>query len=132
MAARRKEPLWLTRLVVDTIHIEQLREHGGLAGIRDENALESALSRPKNKRVYGQERNLAAFAAAYGFGLVTNHPYVDGNKRVGFLAMLTFLGLNGSDFTATDAEVVTTILQLAAGQVSEEELTRWIQRYTRL
>ena len=130
MARRRPQPRWLSRLVVDAIHIDQLREHGGLPGIRDENALESALARPLQKWHYAEEADLAALAAAYGFGLVKNHPYRDGNKRIGFLAIATFLGLNGYELTATDAEVVTQVLRLAGGRVSEEELARWIRDHT--
>ena len=127
MAPRRKEPRWLSRLVVDSIHNGQLKEHGGLPGIRDENALESALSRARNKWVYREETDLAALAAAYGFGIVTSHPYSDGNKRIGFLALVTFLGINGLDFRATDTEVVTEILKLAGGQLSEEQFADWIR-----
>ena len=116
---------------MDSIHIGQLHEHGGLAGIRDENALESALARARNKWTHGKENDLAVLAAAYGFGLVRNHPYSDGNKRVGFLAIVTFLGINGCDFEATDAEVVTEILNLASGQLSEEDLACWIRRHTK-
>lgn len=130
MATRRKEPRWLSRLVIDSIHIEQLREHGGLPGVRDENALEAALARARNKWVYGEERDLNVLAAAYGFGLVTSHPYCDGNKRAGFLAIVTFLGINGCDFDATDSEVVTEILKLAGGQLSEEQLADWIRNHT--
>lgn len=130
MAARRKEPRWLSRMIVDSIHSEQLKEHGGLPGTRDENALESALSRARNKWVYGEERDLAALAAAYGFGIVTSHPYCDGNKRIGFLALVTFLGINGRDFHATDSEVVTEILKLAGGQLSENQLADWIRKHS--
>jgi death-on-curing protein len=106
-----------------------LKEHGGLPGIRDENALESALSRARNKFAYAKQVDLAVLAAACGFGLVTNHPYADGNKRVGFLAIATFLGINGCGFEATDAEVVTEILKLASGQLSEDDLATWIRRH---
>ena len=116
----------ICRLVVDSIHNEQLKEHGGLPGIRDENVLESALARTRNKWVYGEERDLAALAAAYGFGIVTSHPYLDGNKRMGFLAFVTFLGINGREFRATDSEVVTEILKLAGGHLTEKQLTDWI------
>lgn len=116
--------------MVDAIHIDQLREHGGLAGIRDENVLESALARPQQKWHYADRPDLAALAAAYGFGLVKNHPYRDGNKRVGFLAMLTFLGMNDFVFSATDAEVVAEILALADGAVSEEALSDWIREHS--
>jgi len=114
-------------VVVDAVHADQLREHGGLAGLRDESALESALARPKNKWVYSDERDVAALAAAYGFALVTSHPYRDGNKRIGLLAMATFLGINGYELTATDEDIVGEMLALAAGHISEEELARWIR-----
>jgi death-on-curing protein len=116
-------------VVVDAIHNDQLREHGGLPGIRDENVLESALARPQHKWQYAEETDLALLAAAYGFGLVNNHPYRDGNKRVGLLAMVTFLGINGYDLKATDVEVVTEILALADSRVSEEELADWIRTH---
>jgi death-on-curing protein len=116
--------------VLDAIHNDLLREHGGLPGIRDEHALESALARPQQKWHYAQKADIATLAAAYGFGLVRNHPYKDGNKRAGFLAMITFLGLNGHDFGATDPEVVTEILALADGRLSEDELTEWIRRHS--
>ena len=132
MSAARKEPRWLSRFVVDAIQIEQLREHGGLPGIRDENALESALARARNKWAYGKVPGLAVLAAAYGFALVTSHPYCDGNKRVGFLAIVTFLGINGCDFRAADTEVVTEILKLAGGQLSEAQLADWIRSHTRI
>ena len=127
----RREPRWLSRFVVDAIQIEQLKEHGGLPGIRDENALESALARARNKLTYAHERDLATLASAYGFGIVANHPYLDGNKRIGFLALVTFLGINGCDFGATDAEVVTEMLKLAGGQISEEQLAAWIRDHVK-
>ena len=117
-------------MVVDAIHDDQLREHGGLPGIRDENVLESALARPQHKWHYAEETDLATLAAAYGFGLVKNHPYRDGNKRIALLAIATFLGINGYDLIATDAEVVTKILALADSRVSEEELADWIRKHT--
>jgi len=127
---QNREPRWLNRTIIDSIHNDQIREHGGRAGVRDENALESALARPRNKWTYGQERNLRNLAAAYGFAFVTNHPYIDGNKRVGFLAIVTFLGINGFDFEATDLEVVTAIVGLAAGRLSEKQLGNWIMKHT--
>jgi death-on-curing protein len=116
-------------VVVDAIHNDQLREHGGLPGIRDENVLESALARPQQKWHYAEEADIATLAAAYGFGLVQNHPYRDGNKRIGLLAIATFLGINGYDLKATDAEVVTHIVALADGRVSEEELADGIRTH---
>jgi len=127
---RSTEPRWLSRVVVDAIHTEQIREHGGLSGVRDETALESALARPRQKWHYAQQVHLALLAAAYGYGLVTNHPYRDGNKRIGFVAIVTFLGINGRDLDATDAEVVSEILTLADGRVSEEELAEWIRQHS--
>jgi death-on-curing protein len=132
VAKRRREPIRLNRIVVDAIHNDQLREHGGLPGVRDENALESALARPQQKWHYEDRVDVPALAAAYAFGLVTNHPYRDGNKRIGFLAAVTFLGLNGYDFSATDAEVVAEILALAAGTVSEEAFTTWTRQHSSL
>jgi death-on-curing protein len=130
VARRRGEPTWLGRVVVDAIHTDQLREHGGLPGIRDENVLESALARAEQKWHYSERVDLPTLAAAYAFGLVRNHPYRDGNKRIGFLAMVTFLGLNGHDFRAADAEVVAEFLALAEGTVSEEPLADWIRQHS--
>lgn len=130
MARRRPEPRWLTRIVVDAIHNDQLREHGGLPGIRDENALESALARPRQKWHCADNTDVPLLAAAYAFGLVRNHPYRDGNKRIGFLAMVTFLGMNGYELEATDAEVVTEIVALADGSVSDDLLVDWIRHHS--
>ena len=130
MTKRPAEPHWLSRIVVDAIHTEQIREHGGLSGVRDEAALESALARPQQKWRYAQKVDVAWLAAAYGFGLIKNHPYRDGNKRIGFLSIVTFLGINGHDLDATDAEVIFEILALADGRVSEEELAEWIRQHS--
>jgi death on curing protein len=129
VARRPHEPRWLNRIVIDSIHDSQIREHGGLTGIRDENVLESALARPKNKWSYGHEIDLATLAGAYAFGFITNHPYNDGNKRIGFLLIVTFLGINGYDFNADDAGVLTEIFAVAAGRISEDELTDWIRKH---
>jgi death-on-curing protein len=130
VARRPSGPQWLSRVAVDAIQNDQLREHGGLPGIRDENVLESALARPQQKWHYSEDADIATLAAAYGFGLVKNHPYRDGNKRIGFLAMVTFLGMNGHNLRATDAEVVTEIVALADGRVTEVELAGWIRRHS--
>ena len=131
MAKRRSEPKWLSRVVVDAIHHDQLREHGGLTGIRDENVLESALARPKQKWHYAADgADVQALAAAYAFGLIKNHPYRDGNKRIGFMAMVTFLELNGYELSATDADVVAEILALAEGSTSEESLAAWTRQHS--
>ena len=123
------EPIWVGRSVVDAVHLDQLRENGGLQGIRDENALASALARARNKWAYDSVHDPAVLAAAYGYGLATSHPYRDGNKRIAFLAMVVFLGLNGWDLEAPEAEVVSTMLELAAGQRSETELAKWLRAH---
>lgn len=120
------EPVWLFPELVIAFHDEQLREFGGPAGIRDVGMLESALDRPRNKCSYG-ETDLAALAAAYGFGIAKNHPFVDGNKRAALLSIVTFLGLNGIDFVADNAEAVVMIQALAAGEIEEDGLARWIR-----
>ena len=130
MAGRRREPLWLSRTVIDAIHSDQIREHGGLAGLRDEHGLEAALARPRQKWHYDAKIDLPSLAAAYAFGLITNHPYRDGNKRIGFLAMVTFLEMHDLRFTATDAEVVAEILAVAAGRRSEQELIVWVRHHS--
>ena len=130
--ARRSpsEPRWLSRTVVDAIHTDQVREHGGLPGVRDEHLLESALARPQQKWHYADRTDMPTLAAAYAFGLVQNHPYRDGNKRIGFLAVVTFLGINGHDFSAADADVVSEFLALADGSISEEGLANWIRQHS--
>ena len=130
MAKRPVEPHWLSRVAVDAIQTEQVREHGGLPGDRGETALESALARPRQKWHYAENVDVAVLAAAYGFGLVQNHPYRDGNKRLGFLSIVTFLGMNDHELDATDAEVISEMLALADGRVSEEELADWIRRHS--
>ena len=127
MSRHRIEPAWLTRIVIDAIHTDQVREHGGLPGLRDENGLEAALARPRHKWSYEQSADLASLAAAYGFGLARNHPYCDGNKRVSLVQMLAFLDINGQEIEAADEDVLTTVIGLAAGHVSERELAAWLR-----
>jgi len=119
------EPEWLTVTMTVAIHDEQLAIHGGLAGMRDGALLESALDRPRNKWVY-ENAELPELAAAYGYGIAKNHPFVDGNKRTSLLAIYTFLGINGIDFIVAEADAAAMIFALAAGEVSEESLARWI------
>jgi death-on-curing protein len=119
------EPEWLTADLVLAIHDEQLREFGGPAGIRDMGALESALGRARNRWAY-EGGDLPRLAAAYGFGIARNHPFVDGNKRAALLAIITFLGINDVEFTASEAEAVIMIRDIAAGEIDEEVLARWI------
>lgn len=120
------EPFWLTRQIIVAIHGEQLAIYGGASGLRDQGMLESALDRPKNKWAY-ERAELAELAAAYAYGIARNHPFVDGNKRTSLLALYTFLGVNGVDFEVPEAEAAAMILSLAAGEVSEESLARWIR-----
>lgn len=117
--------------MVDAVHLDQIREHGGLAGIRDENALESALARSRQKWQYERTTDLPALAAAYGFGLCRNHPYRDGNKRVAFLVMAVFLELNGLVLSADEADVVAMMLALADARLSGGELAAWLRGHTK-
>jgi len=126
-----KEPRWVPRLVMESVHLDQIREHGGLIGIRDENALESALARAKQRWAYESGSSLPRLAASYAFGISSNHPFRDGNKRVAFLSAAIFLGLNGYDLVAPEDEVVETMLALASGKLSEEALTEWFASRTR-
>ena len=121
------KPVWVARLVVDAIHVDQVREHGGLAGLRDEHALESALARPQQKWHYEPASDVATLAAAYAFGLVTNHPYRDGNTRAAFLTAATFLGLNGFELDASDSDVVAMMVALAGRRCTEREFADWIR-----
>ena len=107
--------------------MDQIREHGGLIGIRDDNALESALARARQRWSYEEDVDLPRLAADYAFGIASNHPFRDGNKRTAFLAAVIFLGLNGLDFVAPEDEVVKKMLALAAGDLDEASLTAWIQ-----
>jgi death-on-curing protein len=120
-----KEPRWLTLDEIIIIHERQLARFGGASGIRDQGAIESALSRPRNKWLY-EESDLVALAAAYAFGLAKNHPFVDGNKRVSFIGMIAFLRLNGVRFAPPQNEATAMIFALAAGEVDEPGLARWI------
>jgi death on curing protein len=116
------EPFWITYDQAIAIHSRQLRRFGGAPGLRDEGMLRSALERPVNKQA-----PLPELAAAYAFGLVKNHAFVDGNKRIAFMAMMVFLRKNGIAFAPDPAQATTIILSLAAGEISEESLTRWIR-----
>lgn len=100
-----------------------------MAGLRDESALESAMARPRHKWNYGRSADLATLAAAYGYGLARNHPYRDGNKRIAFMAMAIFLGLNGRDIVAPEEDVVRVMVTLAAGQMTEVALAKWIRAH---
>ena len=121
-----KEPLWITYEQAIAIHSRQLRRFGGAPGLRDEGMLRSALERPINKWRY-EQAELAELASAYAFGLAKNHAFVDGNKRAAFGAIIVFLGLNDIDFLVPPESATAMILALAAGEVNEEGLTRWIR-----
>jgi death on curing protein len=120
------QPTWLTITMVVAIHDEQLAIHGGSSGMRDLGMLESALDRPRNKLAY-EASELPELAAAYAYAIARNHPFVDGNKRTSLLASYTFLGINGIDFVVPEAMAAAMIISLAAGEVSEESLARWIR-----
>ena len=117
---------WLTRDAVEAIHDEQLAEHGGLAGLKSDNALESALARPLHKFAYG-ETDIFALASAYLYGITRNHPFSDGNKRTGFLAAYTFLYINGFSFEAEQAVVIEFVLAVSAGEIDEEGTTLFLR-----
>jgi len=120
-------PRWVPRLVLDAAHLDQLREHGGLPGVRDEHALEAALARPQQRHHYEPDSDLATLAAAYAYGIARAHPFNDGNKRAAFLAAMIFLGLSGRDLDATEVEVVQVVTALAAGSLTEEALATWLR-----
>ncbi len=120
------EPRWVTLDQTIRIHAEQLARFGGPAGIRDSGMLESAITRPQNKYAYG-ETDLAVLAAAYAYGIARNHPFVDGNKRAAFMVMMVFLRKNGVAFAPDEPMATAAILGLAAGDIEEEGLTRWIR-----
>jgi death-on-curing protein len=120
------EPIWLDVDEIVDMHAEQLAIFGGPEGVRDHGLLESAVLRRVNQWHYGQT-DMAALAAAYAYGLARNHAFVDGNKRIAFHAMIVFLRGNGIEFAPDQAHATEIILALAAGEVSEESLTRWIR-----
>lgn len=118
---------WIKIDRVTAIHDRQIAEHGGQAGVRDIGLLESALARPQNIKVYEPDADISRLAAAYAFGIVRNHPFLDGNKRTGYVVMETFLIKNGFRLEATVVEKYITFLSLAEGNLSEEELAEWLR-----
>ena len=121
--------IWINPAVIHAVHEEQLAEHGGGPGVRDENLLASALARPQQLAHYG-EPDIADLAAAYAFGIVRNHPFIDGNKRTAFVACELFLLLNGVELNAPDADCVLTMLALAAGQMDDQAFASWLRTHT--
>lgn len=121
--------IWLDNAVLMAVHDEQLAEHGGIAGVRDEGMFLSAMSRAQNLAAYG-EPDFAELAAAYGVGIAKNHPFLDGNKRTAFVAVELFLMLNGYSLKATDVECIITMLAVAAGDMDEASFAAWVRRYS--
>ena len=121
--------IWIDPAVLSAVHDEQLLEHGGAAGVRDAGLFESALARPRHAASYG-DPDAAALAAAYGYGIARNHPFIDGNKRTAFVAIELFLDLNGQELRADDAECVMTMLAVASGALSEDALATWIRQHS--
>ncbi len=121
------EPRWISTLVAEAVHFDLVRAHGGLHGVRDEHALESALARGRQRLAYEPLSDLPALAAALGWGLARSHPFNDGNKRVAFVVMAAFLALNGLDLEAPEPEVVAVMLELASGDLAEDALADWLR-----
>ena len=125
-----KKPVWLDREVALAIHELMLAQHGGLAGVRDEGLLESALSKPRNLFAYGKP-TVAQLATSYAAGIIRNHPFLDGNKRTGFMLAATFMELNGLTLTASEESVVQQTLALAAGELKEASYAAWLKENSR-
>lgn len=126
-----KAPRWLTLDIVLALHDESLAEFGGGSGLRDRGLLESALARPQHMHAYEPGSTRADLASAYASGIVRNHPFLDGNKRTGLLALAVFLDRNGIDFEPPEAEEVATILSLAAGHLDDDALAAWVARHAK-
>ena len=129
MSGQRQAWVWIESALIHAVHDEQLAEHGGGAGLRDPNLLESALARPQQLAHYGSP-DAADLAASYGYGISRNHPFIDGNKRTGFVALELFLALNGYDLSATDADCVLIMLSVAAGELEESAFAEWVRSHS--
>lgn len=123
--------VWLSRQLILAVHDEQLAEHGGAAGVRDEGLLESALARPLNHAGYG-DPDIAELAAIYAIAIARNHPFIDGNKRTAYVALESFLVINGCSFPVSDAEAVVAMLAMAAGDMPDAEFTEWVRSHVRI
>jgi death-on-curing protein len=121
------DPIWINKRALILLHERDLAAHGGLAGLRDEGLLDSALGRPMNLWAYQPDSDMAALAASYGFGLARNHPFVDGNKRAAFLSIGLFLAINKIEFRPDKIDAIHRIVALAAGEVTEDDLAAWIR-----
>lgn len=124
-------PIWIDKRALLLLHRESLVQFGGASGLRDEGLLDSALARPVNKHAYEGCSDVAVLAAAYGFGLARNHAFVDGNKRVAFLAVGVFLAINGQRLSATPVEAIEAILALASGGMDEAQFAQWVREHLR-
>lgn len=120
------EPKWISKKALLLLHEESLSEFGGARGLRDEGLLESALARPQNIHAYNPATTLPELAASYGYGISKNHGFVDGNKRAAFLSIGLFLAVNGRRLVASQVDAIETMLAVAAGRMTEEELSLWI------
>lgn len=127
----RKEPWWIERVDVDALHDDQIAQHGGTYGVRDDGLILSALARPRNLWLYDETADLCALAAAYAFGLAKNHGYVDANKRVALHVTYVFLRINGTVFDAPEPEIVSTLNALADGSASEGAFADWLRDHTK-
>ena len=119
----------MSRAILEAIHTDQIRQHGGSFGLRDGTLLESALDRPRNRWHYEAGVDLGELGAAYAYGIAKNHPFIDGNKRAAFQAMYVFMGLNGWRVRASEDEVVSIIEGVAAGDISESDLADWLREH---
>jgi death on curing protein len=123
------EPRWIDKRALLLLHEESLAMFGGARGLRDEGLLDSALARPVNQYLYDKTKDVAALAAAYGYGIAKNHAFVDGNKRAAFLSIGLLLGLNGKRLRVDQVDAIQTILALAAGTLDEHSLASWIRNH---
>jgi death on curing protein len=130
-ARKSEEPLWIETREVLAIHDRHLAFHGGAVGLRDSGLLESALARPRQHYAYSESPSMIEMAGLYTAGIVRNHPFVDGNKRTGFVVGVLFLELNGFDFRASEADATRTVMGLAAGSLNEAGYATWLQENTR-
>jgi death on curing protein len=121
------EPFWLDERLVRAMHDDQIEQHGGSFGIRDEHLLSASLARPQHLFTYGESPSIFDLAAAYGYGLAKNHPFIDGNKRTAFVVMATFLELNGYSLEAPEVEVVLTMERLAVDEEDQDSIALWLQ-----
>ena len=124
-----EEPVWIAVTTVLAVHDEQLAEHGGESGVRDQGLLESALARPRQRLAYGSA-SLPELGASLAYGLCRNHPFVDGNTRTSLVVAELFLHINGTDLVASDEECVVTFLKLASGELSEDQLATWVAAHS--